>query len=465
MGKGPALGVDVLRTVWDTLRAERGGEATIRRLQRERLRRLVRHARTASPYYRSLYQGLPARVTDPRLLPPVSKRDLMAHFDDWVTDPDITLAGLKRDFLPDLSLVGRPYLGRYHVFTTSGTTGEPAVVVHDRASWQVLHIVARLRARRALRVWRLMPVLGRRGVRSAVLFATGGHYGGVVLAESVRRRSPFLARRVRVLSVLRPVEELVAELNEYQPTLLSAYPSALALVAEEQIAGRLRISPLQAITAGEEMTDEYRREIDTAFEGLRVVQGYAASEVPGLAIGCNEGSFHVNTDWYLFEPVDERYQPVPAGTTSHTVLITNLANLVQPLIRYDLGDRVEVATAPCPCGSRLPAVKVEGRANDVLTFQSPEGRAVRILPLALGAVVEETPGVHRFQAVGTGPTTLTVRLDTLQDADPDEVWNTVAERVTAFLAAHGAAGVAVERAHEPPTVDARSGKFRQVWSL
>ena len=145
------MGVDVLRTVWDTLRAEHGGEPTIARLQRERLNRLVRHARTASPYYRSLYQGLPSRVTDPRVLPPVAKRELMAHFDDWVTDPDLTLAGLRRDFLSDLSLVGLPYLGRYHVFTTSGTTGEPAVLVHDRDSWQVLLIVARLRARRALR--------------------------------------------------------------------------------------------------------------------------------------------------------------------------------------------------------------------------------------------------------------------------------------------------------------------------
>ena len=459
------MGVDVLRTVWDTLRAEHGGEPTIARLQRERLHRLVRHARTASPYYRSLYQGLPSRVTDPRVLPPVVKRELMAHFDDWVTDPDLTLAGLNRDFLSDLSLVGRPYLGRYHVFTTSGTTGEPAVLVHDRESWQVLHIVARLRARRALRAWHLMPDFARRGVRSAVLFATGGHYGGVVLAESVRRRSPFLARRVRVLSVLRPLEELVAELNEYQPTLLSAYPSALALLAEEQNAGRLRISPLQAITAGEAMTDDYRREIDRAFEGLRVVQGYAASEVPGLAIMCDEGSFHVNTDWYLFEPVDERYQPVPAGTTSHTVLVTNLANLVQPLIRYDLGDRVEVATAPCPCGSVLPAVKVEGRTNDVLTFESPEGRAVRILPLALATVVEETPGVHRFQAIGAGPETLAVRLEAQEGADPDEVWKAVEERLTDFLAAHGAARVTVERAHEAPAVDPRSGKFRQVWSL
>ena len=56
-----------------------------------------------------------------------------------------------------------------------------------------------------------------------------------------------------------------AELNEFRPTLVSGYPSALALMAEEQIAGRLRINPLQAITAGESMTAEYRSEIRTAF--------------------------------------------------------------------------------------------------------------------------------------------------------------------------------------------------------
>jgi phenylacetate-coenzyme A ligase PaaK-like adenylate-forming protein len=388
----------------------------------------------------------------------------MAHFDEWVTDPDITLAGLRRDFLSDLSLVGHPYLGAYHVFTTSGTTGEPAVLVHDRESWRVLHVVARLRARRSMRTWHLMPTLMRRGLRSAVLFVTGGHFGAVVLTENVRRRSAVIARRVRVLSVLRPVGELVAELNEYQPTLLSAYPSALALLAEEQIAGRLRIRPLQAITAGETMTPAYRREIARAFRGCRVVEGYGASEVPALAVQCPTGSFHVNTDWYLFEPVDERYAPVPPGATSHTVLVTNLANRVQPLIRYDLGDRVEMATAPCPCGSVFPVVRVEGRTNDVLTFESGDGRHVRILPLALGAVVEETPGVRRFQAVGTGPRTLTLRLDLWEDAQPDEVWMAVEERVAGFLASHGAAEVSIERASEPPTADAHSGKFRQVWS-
>lgn len=454
----------MLKVVWGTWRAERVGDAAIHRLQQERLGRLVRHARTASPYYRRLYQGLPPRVSDPLLLPPVGKRDLMAHFDEWVTDPDVTLAGLERDFLPDLSLVGSPYLGRYHVFTTSGTTGEPAILLHDRESWRVMHVVSRLRARRSIAMRNLVPQLRRRGIRSAVLFATGGHYGGVVLTESTRRRSAFLARRVRVFSVLRPVAELVEELNGFQPTFIGGYPSALALLAAEQRAGRLWISPLRATSTGETMTATTRRAIETAL-GCPVIEGYGASEVPALAVQCALGSLHVNTDWYLLEPVDERYQPVPAGTLSHTVLVTNLANRVQPVIRYDLGDRVELAATRCPCGSALPTVKVEGRTNDVLAFELPDGRVVRVLPLALGTVIEETPGVRRFQAIRTAPTTLTIRLEPTPGADPATVWSAVTERLEGFLASHGAAAVCVERATEPPFADPRSGKFRQVWSV
>ena len=54
------------------------------------------------------------------------------------------------------------------------------------------------------------------------------------------------------------------------------------------------------------------------------------------------------------EPVDDAYQPVPRRRTSHTVLVTNLANRVQPLIRYDLGDRVQVAPARAPAAARFP---------------------------------------------------------------------------------------------------------------
>lgn len=57
----------------------------------------------------------------------------------------------------------------------------------------------------------------------------------------------------------------------------------------------------------------------------------------------------MNADWVLLEPVDERHRPTPPGVPSHTVLLTNLANRVQPLIRYDLGDSVTLLDRPCQC--------------------------------------------------------------------------------------------------------------------
>ena len=64
----------------------------------------------------------------------MGKRELMENFDDWVTDPHITLAGLKQDLLDDPSRIGGLYRGQYLVVTTSGSTGEPAVLVQDRTS-------------------------------------------------------------------------------------------------------------------------------------------------------------------------------------------------------------------------------------------------------------------------------------------------------------------------------------------
>ena len=130
-----------------------------------------------------------------------------------------------------------------------------------------------------------------------------------------------------------------------------------------------------------------------------------------IAFGCDEGWLHVNADWVLLEPVDDDYRPTPPGEPSRTVLLTNLANRVQPIIRYDLGDSVIVKPEPCACGSPLPAIKVEGRHDDVLSMVAPDGRIVRLLPLALTTVVEDAARVPRFQIVQTAPDRLLLRLD------------------------------------------------------
>ena len=60
---------------------------------------------------------------------------------------------------------------------------------------------------------------------------------------------------------------------------------------------------------------------------------------------------HLNGDWAILEPVDERAATGADRRFGCTTLLTNLANEVQPIIRYDLGDRVRIAPGGCDCGS------------------------------------------------------------------------------------------------------------------
>jgi phenylacetate-CoA ligase len=105
-----------------------------------------------------------------------------------------------------------------------------------------------------------------------------------------------------------------------------------------------------------------------------------------------------------------------------------------------------------------------GRTNDTLSFQTAEGREVRLLPLALGTVIEETPGVRRFQAIKTAPKLLSIRLEAEPGTDLLSVWERVDMRLRDYLSAQGLSVVNVERSPEPPQPNPVSGKSRQVWA-
>jgi phenylacetate-coenzyme A ligase PaaK-like adenylate-forming protein len=387
--------------------------------------------------------------------------ELMENFDEWVTDPDVTRTEVEA-FVSDPALIGHEYLDRYMVWTTSGTTGTPAILVHDRRS---------LAAMTALSVMRVVPAwvsprdlleFLRRGGRSASVWATGGHFFGVTMAERQRRSRASRRRRIRVFSVMTPVDELVKELNAFRPAMLSAYPSALSMLTQEQEAGRLRLRPMVITAAGESLVPEVRERAEAAF-GTHVWNNYSASEAGVIAFECERGRLHLNADWYVLEPVDEDHRPVQPGQPSRTVLLTNLANRVQPIIRYKLGDSVTLEPEPCPCGRLLSTLRVEGRTDDTLSF-AENGRNVRLLPLALGTVIEETPGVRRFQAIKTSPKKLSVRLEAEPGADTGRVWEAVEIRLRKYLAEQRLLSVGVERDPEPPRPNPRSGKFRQVWA-
>lgn len=448
----------------DQVRALRQGQAGLHRRQRQRLAALLEHAGRHSAFYRDLYQGGDASVDGFGNLPRVTKPALMADFDRWVTDPQITLAGVHA-FLSDPTSIGAPFLGRYFVCTTSGTTGQPGLFLHDPFAVLVAQALT-LRVDLAWLSRREWIDMARLRLRWAGVFGTGGHFAGEGWIAFQRSRDPVRRRVFQVFSLQTPLRRLVEELNEFQPAALTSYPSALEILSAEQLAGRLHICPVFVETGGETLDGNQRTAIMAAF-GCPVHDSYSASECMLMAYECSAQWLHVNSDWVVLEPVEADGSATPPGQPSHTVLLTNLANHVQPLIRYDLGDSSVARPDPCPCGNPLPAIRVVGRKDDMLRFTDPTGRWVAIPPLAISAVADDSPAVHRSQLTQIGPRALRIRLDVDPFADTDRAWQDLTDRVSDYLADQGLIGITLERDLRPTQSSERSGKFRQVtgWQL
>lgn len=449
---------NIVRLLWDLRRAKKEGLDGIRRRQRTRLAEMVSHARARSPYYGELYRDLPDRVEDAKLLPVTDKKQLMARFDDWCVDCDVTLAKAK-SFIDDPALIGEWFLGKYTLLTTSGTSGTRGIFAIDDRTMAVTNAIAL----RVLGSWLgfgdFASILARRG-RMSMVMATGGHFASAVTAARLHKRRK---KQVQILSVHAPLPELVAALNEFQPAIVAPYASMAAMLASEQEAGRLHIQPaLLTLSAEGLAAGEYER-IAKAFDA-KVGNSYAATECMFLSYGCEKGWLHVNSDWVVFEAVDADYKPVPPGEQSHTVLISNLANCVQPILRYDLGDSILERPDPCPCGNPLPAIRVQGRSAEVLTFLNDRGEKVRLAPLAFSTVADRTPGIELFQIAQTAPRTLRVRMRLAAGAEAETVWRAACKEIEALLGKHRLRQVTLERAGEPPE-QSPGGKYRQVIPL
>ena len=134
-----------LSTSWDAWRAVRVGTPGITQRQHERLRALVSYARTHSKYFADLYQAVAEPCPDLGQLPVTTKAEMMRHFDDWVTDQAVTREQVEA-FIADPSLIGHDYLSRYVICTTSGSTGTPAILLHDHGALTVYSVLGYIRS-------------------------------------------------------------------------------------------------------------------------------------------------------------------------------------------------------------------------------------------------------------------------------------------------------------------------------
>jgi phenylacetate-CoA ligase len=208
--------------------------------------------------------------------------------------------------------------------------------------------------------------------------------------------------RVLALPVTLPLPRLVEALNQFQPTYLNVYPSVAMWLADEQQAGRLRLSPQMLVTAAELRTPEMTQRLVDAF-GVCPFDVYGTTEgLFGSECEQHQG-IHLFEDTTLVENLDTEGRPVPAGQPGARLLVTNLYNLVQPLIRLEVTDLVTLDPRPCPCGRPLVRTSaIHGRSDDVLSLPARDGGQVAVHPLHFALLTRE-PQVREFQVVQDGP--------------------------------------------------------------
>ena len=312
----------------------------------------------------------------------MTKSDLMDNFDDIVTDRRLGRAVCESHLE---RLVGDAYLfDEFHVVASGGSSGQRGVFVYGWEAWAICYLSV---VRFQIRDWFSDPELANvPRVAAVVAAANATHISG-----ALGRTFSGTGTTRHFLPVTLPLVDIVAGLNEVQPTILQGYSSVLHRLALEARRGRLHIQPRRINPISEPLTPETRALLDEVW-GVPIINGYGMSE--GVFAGACAHGIHLPDDLCFVEIVDRDGRAVPPGQLGQRILVTNLYNPALPLIRFEVTDEVQIVPGPCPCGSALRRIgDPQGRLDD--TFAYPDGTTVH--PHVFRDVLGQHPTLVEYQ--------------------------------------------------------------------
>lgn len=358
----------------------------VERAQCAGLRRLLLHAAENSPFHRHRLAGIDLAAIEPTdlsMLPVMTKTDMMDALDDVFTDRRLR----RRDVESALTATGLepvPILDDYIALGSGGCSGRRGLFVVDQAAASS-YFTALTRPPIAdpapPEVTPPVPLRIALVAAPSAMHATG--FGAALTSVDG------WPVRYELVPATLPIAEIVDRLNALQPPVLGGYASMLTRLALEARAGRLRIAPTQVSSSSETLLPKMRSVISDVF-GAPVLDSFACTEGLVGKAAPDDDVFVFNTDMCIVELVDADYRPVRPGVTSAKALVTNLFNLAQPLIRYELTD-VFIRQPDAAAHGYLRA-RVQGRSDDVLRYDT-----VHVHPIVIRSVMVSSPDVIDYQ--------------------------------------------------------------------
>ncbi|GHB96049.1 coenzyme F390 synthetase [Cerasicoccus arenae] len=356
--------------------------------QRRGLRETLAIAQEKSPFYAARLRGVDPNsftLADLPHIQPVTKSDVMEHWDGIVTDPRLTLdqANAHLAALRDETEDNAYFRDEFYLCATGGSSGRRGLFLWDADFFATAACVAyRLEARED----ELNPPTGPR--RTAVICA--GSY--LHASRMIFPISPDLEREILPISASESIQVIVEMLNSFQPDRIVSYSSIMEELCAEASAGHLQISPRRISVNSEPLTDDARAATE-ALWGINIHNAWGSVEMGMCGMeGDQFDGLILSEDVCIFEAIDDDGAIIQAGQADH-LLVTRLYGNTLPLIRYELTDSLLIS----PHGSsNAPAYRrvseLAGR-SDVWFLYGEQ----RVHPMVFRGVLGQEPAIVEYQ--------------------------------------------------------------------
>ncbi len=416
---------------------------TMKALQSERLKTMLRHVYENVPFYRKKLDLFALKPDD------------LDSIDDVSSLFFTTKDDLRDNYPFDLFAVPLQKVVRVH--SSSGTTGKPTVVGYTRNDIEIwAETAARTLAGAGCTDSDIVQVAYGYGLFTGGL---GMHYGAEKIGAMTIPISGGNTKRQLML------------LEDFQSTILACTPSYALLLAEigEEMGINFSSLPFRAgVFGAEPSTQKMRREIENrlAIKGYDI---YGLSEVigPGVSFECEEqNGLHINEDHFYPEIIDPQTGEVlPEGAMGELVF-TCISKEALPLIRYRTKDITALHYDKCACGRTTVRMdKITGRTDDMLII-----RGVNVFPSQIETVllsIEEAEPHYQIIVRKKGPIDeLEIQFEVNEEIFSDEVKQLLAIEARVAHEIESILGIRAKvKLVEPKTIQRSEGKAKRVIDL
>lgn len=340
-------------------------------IQWRRVEQYLRQITTYVPYYRELFEREGIHVEDIqspadfRRIPCLTKDDIRAAKDRIVTkDP------LRRGVSSN----------------TGGSTGEPLYFYTDASAGPIRRANALLGLR-----WAGIDI----GDKQAIIW--GFHLDRPFKERFVNGVKDYFNNILYMSSFNMSeaaMEKYARWLVSYRPALILGYPSAVALFAEFCKGRRIRsIRPRAVMSSGEKLFPHQAEIIAEVFQ-CPLFDRYGSNEFANVAQECEQHrGLHLFNEHLKVEIVHETGRLAESGEVGE-IVVTDLANLYMPFLRYRTGDLAVPTARTCSCKRGLPLLdRIEGRTFDAVVSADGKSAGGFFWTYLSRAV----PGIRQFQ--------------------------------------------------------------------